>query len=112
MTCTLAPGHEGNHSAPYVRTQVNTVTNHLTQVSTSTQTDVPALSSWNDDAGIPLDLVEEMLADTEEQKRKVKPKSLLERMGLNSRKDAEDAFKRYIANAKAEGRVIENGTNS
>ena len=67
MTCTLQPGHEGNHAAPYVR------------LLADGKTSEKAMASWGDDAGIPLEVLEVMAAE-EVERNKPKAPSMTQRL--------------------------------
>ena len=73
MTCTLAPNHSGNHQASYKRLILNSE-----KLPTGAQYE-NATAAWNDDAGIPLAIIEEMM-DAEKAKQKKAEPSLTSRL--------------------------------
>ncbi len=66
MKCVLPKGHQGDHQAPYLRPRNDGVLEN-------------AMAVWSDDAGIPVEVAEELLVQ-EAAAREAKPPTLVQRL--------------------------------
>ena len=72
MTCTLAPGHAGNHQAPYMRMQLDG------------KAADGAMASWGEDAGLPVETIEAVVQESAAAERPAPP-SIVRRLSAQDR---------------------------